>query len=84
MKEYADPVIDWLDAGQDILGRRLFREVRVATSPIFDYLLISRIQSCTQLPNGSYTKDLALVEQDLSRICLVDNSPICYSVNESG
>lgn len=45
--------------------------------------LISRIQSCTQLPNGSYSKDLALVEQDLSRICLVDNSPICYSVNES-
>ena len=41
------------------------------------------MQSCTQLPNGSYSKDLALVEQDLSRICLVDNSPICYSVNES-
>jgi CTD nuclear envelope phosphatase 1 len=41
------------------------------------------MQSCTQLPNGSYTKNLALVEQDLSRICLVDNSPICYSVNES-
>ncbi|KAH9966035.1 NLI interacting factor-like phosphatase-domain-containing protein, partial [Russula dissimulans] len=64
MQEYADPVIDWLDAGQGILRRRFFRE------------------SCTQLPNGSYTKNLALVEQDLSRICLVDNSPICYSVNE--
>ncbi|KAI0304191.1 NLI interacting factor-like phosphatase-domain-containing protein [Russula brevipes] len=64
MQEYADPVIDWLDAGQGILRRRFFRE------------------SCTQLPNGSYTKDLALVEKDLSRICLVDNSPICYSVNE--
>jgi CTD nuclear envelope phosphatase 1 len=84
MKEYADPVIDWLDAGQDILGRRFFREARATTSPIFDYLLISWIQSCTQLPNGSYSKDLALVEQDLARICLVDNSPICYSVNESG
>ncbi|OBZ77138.1 CTD nuclear envelope phosphatase 1 [Grifola frondosa] len=40
MQEYADPVIDWLDAGRGILGRRLFRE------------------ACTQLPNGSYTKDL--------------------------
>jgi CTD nuclear envelope phosphatase 1 len=29
MQEYADPVIDWLDAGQGILGRRLFREVGV-------------------------------------------------------
>jgi CTD nuclear envelope phosphatase 1 len=27
MREYADPVIDWLDAGQGILGRRFFREV---------------------------------------------------------
>lgn len=27
MQEYADPVIDWLDAGRGILGKRLFREV---------------------------------------------------------
>ncbi|KAH9077264.1 NIF-domain-containing protein [Lactarius deliciosus] len=63
MKEYADPVIDWLDAGQGILARRFFRE------------------SCTQMPNGSYTKDLTVIEQDLARICLVDNSPICYTRN---
>ncbi|KAH9179788.1 NIF-domain-containing protein [Lactarius sanguifluus] len=63
MKEYADPVIDWLDAGQGIIARRFFRE------------------SCTQMPNGSYTKDLTVVEQDLARICLVDNSPICYTRN---
>ncbi|KAI0772060.1 HAD-like domain-containing protein [Trametes elegans] len=64
MQEYADPVIDWLDAGRGILGRRLFRE------------------SCTQLPNGSYTKDLSIIEADLSRVCLIDNSPVCYSINE--
>ena len=40
------------------------------------------IQSCTQLPNGSYTKDLSIIEQDLSRVCLIDNSPICYTINE--
>lgn len=65
MKEYADPVIDWLDAGRGILVQRLFRD------------------SCTQLPNGSYTKDLSIVEQDLSRVCLVDNSPISYNVNQA-
>ncbi|RDX53621.1 NIF-domain-containing protein [Lentinus brumalis] len=65
MQEYADPVIDWLDAGRGILGRRLFRE------------------SCTQLPNGSYTKDLSIVDQDLSRVCLIDNSPVCYVINEA-
>ncbi|KAG6919393.1 hypothetical protein DXG01_006276 [Tephrocybe rancida] len=64
MQEYADPVIDWLDAGRGILGHRLFRD------------------SCTQLPNGSFTKDLSRVEADLSRICLVDNSPVSYRVNE--
>lgn len=64
MQEYADPVIDWLDAGTGILERRLFRE------------------SCTQLPNGAYTKDLSIVEQDLARVCLIDNSPISYTVNE--
>lgn len=29
MQEYADPVIDWLDAGRGILGHRLFRDVRL-------------------------------------------------------
>ncbi|CAL1701065.1 unnamed protein product [Somion occarium] len=65
MQEYAEPVIDWLDAGRGILTRRFFRE------------------SCTQLPNGSYTKDLTVVEQDLSLVCLVDNSPVCYVANEA-
>lgn len=27
MPEYADPVIDWLDAGRGMFSRRLFREV---------------------------------------------------------
>ncbi|KAJ7638768.1 NLI interacting factor-like phosphatase-domain-containing protein [Roridomyces roridus] len=65
MQEYADPVIDWLDAGRGILAHRLFRD------------------SCTQLPNGSYTKDLSVVDPDLSRVCLIDNSPVSYRVNEA-
>ncbi|KAF6762662.1 NLI interacting factor-like phosphatase-domain-containing protein [Ephemerocybe angulata] len=65
MQEYADPVIDWLDAGTGILTHRLFRD------------------SCTQLPNGSYTKDLSIIEPDLSRVCLVDNSPVSYDINEA-
>ncbi|WFD29929.1 protein-serine/threonine phosphatase [Malassezia sp. CBS 17886] len=64
MKEYADPVIDWLDGGQGLISGRLFRE------------------SCI-LRNGSYLKDLAVVERDLSRVCLVDNSPISYELQES-
>lgn len=39
-------------------------------------------ESCT-LRDGSYLKDLACVERDLSRVCLVDNSPISYLLQEA-
>jgi len=65
MQEYADPVIDWLDGGRGLFGRRFFRE------------------SCTLLPNGSYTKDLSVVDADLARVCLIDNSPVSYDVNQA-
>lgn len=64
MQEYADPVIDWLDAGRGIIHGRMFRE------------------SCTFI-NGSYVKDLSTVDKDLARVCLVDNSPISYAMNQA-
>ncbi|CAO1628183.1 unnamed protein product [Parajaminaea phylloscopi] len=33
--------------------------------------------------NGSYLKNLAIVDEDLSRVCLVDNSPASYHLNPS-
>ncbi|WVQ83092.1 hypothetical protein IAT38_005230 [Cryptococcus sp. DSM 104549] len=39
--------------------------------------------SCHLQPNGSYTKDLALVEQDLARVCFMDNSPVSYNWNKA-
>ena len=81
MQEYADPVIDWLDAGRGILDQRFFRDVST-TAPFRQFGLLKCHQSCTQLPNGSYTKDLSIVEEDLARVCLVDNSPISYRINE--
>lgn len=44
-------------------------------------LMTATIQSCTQLANGSYTKDLTVIESDLARVCLIDNSPVSYNVN---
>ncbi|KAJ7276347.1 NLI interacting factor-like phosphatase-domain-containing protein [Mycena haematopus] len=82
MQEYADPIIDWLDAERGILAHRLFRDVGFAAVAIYsvhDFLL----QSCTQLPNGSFTKDLSVVDPDLSRVCIIDNSPISYRFNEA-
>jgi CTD nuclear envelope phosphatase 1 len=81
VQEYADPVIDWLDGGHGILGRRFFREVGTLHLYLVHVLITEAVQSCTQLANGSYTKDLTLVESDLARVCLIDNSPISYNVN---
>lgn len=39
-------------------------------------------ESCFLQPNGSYIKDLALVDQDLGKVCFMDNSPISYSWNK--
>ncbi|TPX59178.1 hypothetical protein PhCBS80983_g02645 [Powellomyces hirtus] len=38
-------------------------------------------QSC-MYHNGLYVKDLSIIEPDLSRVCLIDNSPISYQKNE--
>ncbi|POW06282.1 hypothetical protein PSTT_09164 [Puccinia striiformis] len=64
MREYADPVIDWLDQGRGIIDGRLFRE------------------SCTNI-KGAYVKDLSMIENDLSKVCLVDNCPISYGLHQS-
>ncbi|KAF8913853.1 HAD-like domain-containing protein, partial [Gymnopilus junonius] len=80
MKEYADPVIDWLDAGRGILEHRFFRDACLLDLSLFHSLLIFLF---IPLPNGSYTKDLSLIEADLARVCLIDNSPVSYTVNEA-
>lgn len=56
--------------------------------PVIDWLdqgtgmLSTRLfrESCTFV-NGSYVKDLSIVDKDLARVCLVDNSPISYAIN---
>lgn len=80
VQEYADPVIDWLDQGRGLIGGRMFREVSVLPAEVWNRHSRGSWQACTYR-NGSYLKDLALVDQDLSRVCLVDNSPMSYLIN---
>lgn len=63
MQEYADPVIDWLEAERKIFKARYYR------------------QHCT-IENGAYIKDLSVVERDLGKVCILDNSPISYAWHE--
>ncbi|KAF9383664.1 Nuclear envelope morphology protein 1 [Podila verticillata] len=57
--------------------------------PVIDWLDQSRTlfdkryfrQAC-YFKNGSYLKDLTVIDSDLSSVCLLDNSPISYSLNK--
>ncbi|CAO3565512.1 unnamed protein product [Mortierella alpina] len=57
--------------------------------PVIDWLDQSRTlfdrryfrQACF-FQNGSYLKDLTVIDPDLSSVCLLDNSPLSYSLNK--
>ncbi|KAF9123788.1 Nuclear envelope morphology protein 1 [Mortierella sp. GBA39] len=57
--------------------------------PVIDWLDQSKTlfdkryfrQACF-LHNGSYLKDLTVIDSDLSSVCLLDNSPMSYSLNK--
>lgn len=63
VQEYADPVIDWLEAERKFFSARYYR------------------QHCTYR-QGAYIKDLSSVEADLSKVMILDNSPLSYLFHE--
>jgi CTD nuclear envelope phosphatase 1 len=63
VQEYADPVIDWLEAERKYFSARYYR------------------QHCT-FRHGAFIKDLSSVEPDLSRVMILDNSPLSYMFHQ--
>jgi len=63
LSEYADPIIDLLE--HDV-GK-----------PVFQRRLYR--DSCTASYMGGYIKDLTVLNEDLGRVILLDNSPLSYS-----
>jgi len=63
--------------------------VQEYADPVIDWLEVERKyfsgryyrQHCT-LRNGSYIKDLAQVEPDLSKVMIIDNNATCYIFHE--
>ncbi|GAA5936165.1 Nem1-Spo7 phosphatase catalytic subunit NEM1 [Sporobolomyces koalae] len=67
LPEYADPVIDWLDGGDGRGG--------LIGGRLFRAHCLAK--------NGTYMKDLTVVDPDLAKVCLVDNSPVSYAINQA-
>ncbi|KAK4147961.1 HAD-like domain-containing protein [Dichotomopilus funicola] len=63
VQEYADPVIDWLEAERRYFSARYYR------------------QHCT-FRHGAFIKDLSSVEPDLSKVMILDNSPLSYMFHQ--
>jgi CTD nuclear envelope phosphatase 1 len=63
--------------------------VQESADPVIDWLELERSyfdaryyrQHCT-FRNGAYIKDLAQVEPDLSKVVILDNSPLSYVFHE--
>lgn len=64
LKEYADPVIDLLDDGRKLFKKRLFRSSCMATGS----------------SGAAYLKDLSLIDDDLSKLALIDNSAASFAL----
>lgn len=63
LREYADPVINWLDGGRNLFKKRLFRS------------------ACVEISPGAHAKNLCLVDADLSRVCLLDNTAASFAMH---
>jgi len=63
--------------------------VQEYADPVIDWLELERKyfskryyrDHCT-FRNGAYIKDLGIVESDLSKVMIIDNSPMSYMFNE--
>jgi len=63
--------------------------VQEYADPVIDWLESERKffkaryyrQHCT-IENGAYIKDLSVIEKDLGKICILDNSPASYAWHE--
>jgi carboxy-terminal domain RNA polymerase II polypeptide A small phosphatase len=58
-REYAEPILNWLDP-YGFITTRLYRD------------------SCTELEDGSYVKDLSKLNRSLSEVVIVDNNPYSF------
>lgn len=80
VKEYADPIIDWLES--EIVDHQL--AAKSSSQSIFTKRYYRG--DCTYRPGVGYIKDLSKIfakEDDLKNVVILDNSPISYALQEN-
>lgn len=86
VKEYADPIIDWLES--DILdNKEKDTAARLADDNINNKIFTKRYYrtDCTYRLGVGYIKDLSKFfpkEDELKNVIILDNSPISYALHE--
>lgn len=81
VKEYADPIIDWLE--QDVLNL-IDKKRKLSNNKIFSKRYYRN--DCTYRPGIGYIKDLSKLvnkNDDLKNVIIIDNSPVSYALHES-
>ena len=87
MREYADPVIDWLESSfVGHISKRLYRNdctLRDGVGYIKDLTAVLRDQQQQQQQQQHQSPDLAKISLDnaLRELIIVDNSPVSYAMN---
>ncbi|KAG7665255.1 NEM1 [[Candida] subhashii] len=83
VKEYADPIINWLEG--DILDRTTKRD-KSDPNWIPPKIFTKRYyrNDCTYRPGVGYIKDLSkfVKDEELKNVLILDNSPISYALHE--
>lgn len=82
VKEYADPIIDWLESDISTFSTNN-QDIQQRDSQVFTKRYYRT--DCTYRPGVGYIKDLSKFfprEDDLKNVIILDNSPISYALHE--
>ena len=88
VKEYADPIIDWLEEEiiDSLKKKGKQHKIQSSSDYIKPHIFTKRYyrSDCTYRPGVGYIKDLSryLRDDELKNVMILDNSPISYAMHE--
>lgn len=83
VQEYADPMIDWLEKDRKYFCQRFYRQHCKFYTNNSNNSNNTTDRSSVIGDSYGYVKDIAIVESDLSKVLIIDNSAVSYLNHES-